>query len=306
MQVYGEHAHWCTKQDRFVHSRSHGEDEELSFRCDDGMCISIKGLCNGLANCQDASDEKEQFCGPQTTSKRDLAVVASTTTTGAVANAAGSNRTGDSYRSDTHALNSTTSATEDQAATICASENSLQAGECPECTLSATCACMGVARFGYGSHWSAWKQVSGVIQCSALAFEDPLPGHGKLCQCKSKEAQSPAGTSPEASPEKLQVSVIRKFPAMPTADRQSGSAISSMAGFLTTCAIVAGVISVSVLAYTAKRMYGRAAMRSLSLQNRSRPNDRYDKVNSMNEETELLADDSELEEGQIEYWQPVE
>jgi len=65
----------------------------------------------------------------------------------------------------------------------CASDNSKQEGGCAECTMNDTCTCDGFVRFGYGSKWSQWQDVSGSVTCGTSKFGDPSVGHGKLCMC---------------------------------------------------------------------------------------------------------------------------
>jgi len=65
----------------------------------------------------------------------------------------------------------------------CASEYDEPKLGCAECTMNRTCACDGFARFGYGSKWSEWKNVSGTVSCDSTEFGDPYTGHGKVCMC---------------------------------------------------------------------------------------------------------------------------
>lgn len=66
---------------------------------------------------------------------------------------------------------------------ICATENSNQANQCPECTMSSDCECSGMVKFGYGSDWSKWKRVSGKIECTSAAFGATSSTQGRLCLC---------------------------------------------------------------------------------------------------------------------------
>lgn len=65
----------------------------------------------------------------------------------------------------------------------CASEYDEPKLGCAECTMNRTCTCDGFARFGYGSTWSQWKNVSGSVSCDSSEFGDPYTGHGKVCMC---------------------------------------------------------------------------------------------------------------------------
>jgi len=65
----------------------------------------------------------------------------------------------------------------------CASEYDQPKFGCAECTMNRTCTCDGFVRFGYGSKWSQWQNVSGSVSCDSSAFGDPYPRHGKVCMC---------------------------------------------------------------------------------------------------------------------------
>jgi len=66
----------------------------------------------------------------------------------------------------------------------CAIEIQDGSGECPQCTMSRKCACVGAVRFGYSPHWTDWLQVKWYVDCSVHVFGDLFPGHGKLCMCR--------------------------------------------------------------------------------------------------------------------------
>mmetsp|Transcript_59827 Transcript_59827/g.129629 ORF Transcript_59827/g.129629 Transcript_59827/m.129629 type:complete len:798 (-) Transcript_59827:211-2604(-) len=71
-----------------------------------------------------------------------------------------------------------------------------------DCMEGSICNCYGLMRFGFGFNWSAWQQ--GPAECSVTGFGDPLPGHSKICQCKSMSLGQwalppPIAASPHAS-----------------------------------------------------------------------------------------------------------
>ena len=70
----------------------------------------------------------------------------------------------------------------------CATENDQQAHNCPECVKSTKCDCRGKVRYGYGTQWTAWRDVASTIQCTNAAFGDPFSGQGKTCQCQTAGA----------------------------------------------------------------------------------------------------------------------
>lgn len=67
----------------------------------------------------------------------------------------------------------------------CASEYSSPHQDCELCTTGPQCYCSGFARYGYGDQWTAWRAVSGSVECTSSVFGDPYPGHGKICQCRN-------------------------------------------------------------------------------------------------------------------------
>lgn len=72
----------------------------------------------------------------------------------------------------------------------CGSEYTTPSYGCSTCTMSRTCACDGVVRFGYDDRWTEYMNVSamgGSIDCSADGFGmDPFPKHGKICMCRPR------------------------------------------------------------------------------------------------------------------------
>merc|ERR1719242_2717743 len=52
------------------------------------------------------------------------------------------------------------------------------------------CYCNGLVQYGVGTIYTPWKQVSGEIQCTRTAFEDPRNGWAsaarKKCFCKTE------------------------------------------------------------------------------------------------------------------------
>lgn len=51
--------------------------------------------------------------------------------------------------------------------------------------MSSSCACTGLAKFGYGEFWTDWVTSPGDLSCDAKSFgEDPFPGHDKICMCQ--------------------------------------------------------------------------------------------------------------------------
>jgi len=46
-----------------------------------------------------------------------------------------------------------------------------------------TCTCDGFVKFGFGSKWSQWKNVSGNISCDTTQFTDPILPNGGVCMC---------------------------------------------------------------------------------------------------------------------------
>lgn len=86
----------------------------------------------------------------------------------------------------------------------CGSSNSEQIAGCDKCTMSTHCeSCDGIVKFGYGSKWSQWWNVSDLsgdgtsFDCNTATFgEDPYPEHGKICLCRPKDYICAIGQKP--------------------------------------------------------------------------------------------------------------
>jgi hypothetical protein len=51
---------------------------------------------------------------------------------------------------------------------------------------SESCECKTRVKYGVGTYWSVWHNVNGEIKCNNDVFEDPRPGHRKICICENQ------------------------------------------------------------------------------------------------------------------------